>query len=140
MPLRGFCSIAPGEFVSENHISGNGAVTIELMGDPYAERILFHHESLLMPWKPVEAPNVADNFPRVRQMVLAGKDRDAMTLALQRMNESPIRQDTEPHLSVPAFLMHLELPKSASVMDYLCTLDSFRRRTCPTTRTLRAPR
>ena len=51
VPQRGFCSIAPGELVSENLISGNGAVTIELMGDPYAERILFHHESLLMPWK-----------------------------------------------------------------------------------------
>ena len=124
VPQRGFCSIAPGELVSENLISGNGAVTIELIGDPYAERILFHHESLLMPWKkPVEAPNVADIFPQVRQMVLAGKDREAMTLALQRMNESPIKQDTEPHLTVPAFLMHLDLPKSASVMDYLRTLD-----------------
>jgi len=124
VPQRGFCSIAPGELVSENLISGNGAVTIELMGNPYAERILFHHESLLMPWKkPVEAPNVADIFPQVRQMVLAGKDREGMTLALQRMNESPIKQDTEPHLTVPAFLMQLDLPKTAEVRNYLRTLD-----------------
>ena len=124
VPRRGFCSIAPGELVSESLISGNGAMTIELMGDPYAEQILFHHESLLMPWKkPVEAPNVADIFPQVRQMVLEGKDREAMTLALQRMNDSPIKQDTEPHLTVPAFLMQLDLPKSASVTDYLRTLD-----------------
>ena len=124
VPRRGFSSIAPGELVSESLISGNGSMTIELMGDPYAEQILFHHESLLMPWKkPVEAPNAADIFPQVRQMVLAGKDREAMTLALQHMNDSPIKQDTEPHLTVPAFLMQLDLPKTASVTDYLRTLD-----------------
>jgi hypothetical protein len=65
VPQRGFCSIAPGELVSESLTSGNGAMTIELMGDPYAEQILFHHESLLMPWKkPLEAPQVADIFPK----------------------------------------------------------------------------
>ncbi len=124
VPQRGFSSIAPGELVSKSLISGNGAMTIELMGDPYAEQILFHHESLLMPWKrPVEAPNVADIFPQVRQLVLAGKDREAMTLALEHMNDSPIKQDTEPHLTVPAFLMQLDLPKTASVRNYLRTLD-----------------
>jgi len=124
VPRRGFCSIAPGELVSESLTSGNGTMTIELMGDPYAEQILFHHESLLMPWKrPLEAPQVADVFPQVRQMVLAGKDREAMTLALQHMNDSPIKQDTEPHLTVPAFLMQLDLPKTASLRNYLRTLD-----------------
>jgi hypothetical protein len=124
VPQRGFCSVAPGELVSESFTSGNGAMTIELMGDPYAEQILFHHESLLMPWKrPLEAPKVADIFPQVRQMVLAGKDREAMALALQRMNDSPVKQDTLPHLTVPAFLMHLDPPKTASVRDYLRTLD-----------------
>jgi hypothetical protein len=124
VPARGFCSIAPGELVSESLTSGNGAMTIELMGDPYAEQILFHHESLLMPWKkPLEAPQVADIFPQVRKLVLAGKDREAMTLALEHMNNSPIKQDTEPHLTVPAFLMHLDLPKTASVKNYLRTLD-----------------
>lgn len=124
VPQRGFSSIAPGELVSESLISGNGAMTIELMGDPYAEQILFHHESLLMPWKrPMEAPNVADIFPQVRQLVLEGKDREAMTLALEHMNDSPINQDTEPHLTVPAFLMQLDLPKTASGRDYLRTVD-----------------
>ena len=69
VPRRGFCSITPGELVRGALTSGNGAMNIELMGDPYSEQILFHHESLLMPWKrPLEAPNVADIFPQVRQM------------------------------------------------------------------------
>lgn len=124
VPKRGFCSIAPGELVSECLTTGNGSMTLELMGDPYAEQILFHHEGLLMPWKkPLEAPNVAAIFPQVRQLVLAGKDREAMALALQHMNDGPIKQDTAPHLTVPAFLMHLDLPKAESVHDYLRTVD-----------------
>ena len=124
VPQRGFCSIAPGALVSESLTSGNGAMTIELMGDPYAEQILFHHEGLLMPWKkPLDAPQVAGIFPQVRQMVLEGKDREAMTLALEHMNDGPIKQDTEPHLTVPAFLMNLDMPKGAAVRDYLRTLD-----------------
>jgi alpha-L-fucosidase 2 len=123
VPRRGFCSIAPGDLVSESLISGNGAMNIELMGDPYAEQILFHHECLLMPWKrPLEAPKVADIFPQVRQMAMDG-NREAMTLAVQRMNESPIKQNTEPHRAIPAFLMRLEFPKTASVKDYLRTVD-----------------
>jgi alpha-L-fucosidase 2 len=124
VPQRGFCSIAPGDLVSEALTSGNGVMNIELMGDPYSEQILFHHESLLMPWKrPLEAPNVADIFPQVRQMVLDGRNREAVTLALQHMNESPIKQDTEPHLTIPAFLMKLDLPKTASVSNYLRTIN-----------------
>ena len=51
VPQRGFCSIAPGDDVSEALISGNGAMSIELLGDPYAEQVLFRHEGLLMPWQ-----------------------------------------------------------------------------------------
>jgi alpha-L-fucosidase 2 len=124
VPLRGFCSIAPGNLVSEALISGNGAMNIELMGDPYSEKILFHHEGLLMPWKrPVDAPNVADIFPQVRQMILDGKNREAFALAHKHMNESSIKADTEPHLTIPAFLMELDLPKTTSVRDYLRTLN-----------------
>jgi alpha-L-fucosidase 2 len=124
VPQRGFCSIAPGEVVREALTSGNGTMNIELMGDPYSEQILFRHESLLMPWKkPLEAPNVADIFPQVRQMALDGKNREAVALAVQHMNESPIRQDTEPHLTIPAFLMKLDLPESASVSNYLRTIN-----------------
>jgi len=124
VPQRGFCSVAPGDKVSEALISGNGAMNIELMGDPYSEQILFHHESLLMPWKrPLEAPNIADIFPQVRQLILDGKHTEAMSLAVERMNASPIKQNTEPHLTIPAFLMQLDFPKTASVKNYLRTVN-----------------
>ena len=124
VPQRGFCSIAPGKLVNDSLITGNGTMHIELMGDPYAEQILFHHESLLMPWKrPLEAPNVASIFPQVRQMVLEGKNREAVALAIQHMNDGAIKQDTEPHLTVPAFLMQLEFPKAALAKNYLRTVN-----------------
>lgn len=124
VPNRGFCTVAPGSLVSESLISGNGAMRIELTGDPYSEEVLFHHESLLMPWKkPLEGPNAAEIFPLVREMVLNGKTRDAVALAVAHMNKGPIKQDTEPHLTVPAFLMKLALPRTALVKDYLRTTD-----------------
>ena len=39
------------------------------------------------------------------------------------MNESPIKQNTEPHLTIPAFLMQLDFPKTASVKNYLRTVN-----------------
>jgi len=124
VPRRGFCSVAPGNVVNETLTSGNGSMNIELMGDPYMEQILFRHENLLMPWeRPIEAPNVANIFPQVRQLALDGKNSEAIALALKHLNQSPIEQDTEPHLTIPAFLMNLELPKSASVSNYLRTVN-----------------
>ncbi len=126
VPQRGFCSIAPGNRVSESLISGNGAMNIELMGDPYSEQILFHHESRAhATWKrSVWRRPTSRRFFRKWQMVLDGPVMaEAMSLAAQRMNESPIKQNTEPHLTIPAFLMQLDLPKTAHVKNYLRTVN-----------------
>jgi alpha-L-fucosidase 2 len=124
VPKHGFCSIAPGATLSEGLIAGNGAMQIEMTGDPYAERVLFHHERLLMPWKrPLEAPQVAGIFPQVRQMVLEGKYREAIEFAFKEMEKGPIKVNTWPHPTIPAFLMHLDVPKTTRVRDYLRTVD-----------------
>jgi hypothetical protein len=124
VPRRGFCSTIPGTTVSEGLTSGNGHMNIEVACDPYSEQILFRHESLLVPWKrPLEAPNAASVFPQVRQMVLDGKYQEAIELAFKEMNKGPIKQNTGPHPTVPAFLMRLDLPRSGSAKDYLRTVD-----------------
>ncbi|MFZ0959359.1 MAG: glycoside hydrolase N-terminal domain-containing protein [Terriglobia bacterium] len=124
VPRRGFCSTIPGATVSAGLTSGNGHMNIEVTCDPYSEQILFHHESLLMPWKkPFEAPQVAGIFPQVRQMVLEGKYQEAIEFAFKEMNKGPIKQNTWPHPTVPAFMMRLDFPKTASVKDYLRTVD-----------------
>jgi alpha-L-fucosidase 2 len=124
VPRKGFCSIVPGRTVHEGITSGNGAMTIELTGDPYAEQILFRHESLLMPWKkPFEAPRVAEIFPQVRQMVMDGKYQEAIEFAFKEMEKGPIKANQWPHPTIPAFLMRFDSPKTASVKDYLRTVN-----------------
>jgi alpha-L-fucosidase 2 len=124
VPRRGFCSTAPGASTSEGLTSGNGAMNIEVACAPYSEQILFRHESLMMPYKrPYDAPNAADVFPQVRQMVMDGKYREAVELAFQKMEEGPIKRNTYPHPTIPAFSMRLDIPKSAPVTNYLRTLD-----------------
>ena len=124
VPRHGFCSIAPSKSVNDSLFTGSGAMNIELTGDPYSEQVIFHHESLLMPWKrPLEAPKGADFFPKVRQMVLDGKYKEAIEFAYQEMEKGPIKMNTWGHTTVPAFLMHLDYPKTASVRDYLRTVD-----------------
>ena len=124
VPRRGFCSTAPGTNVSEGLTTGNGPLNLEVICDPYSEQVLFHHESLLMPWKrPFEAPKVADIFPQVRQMLLEGKYQEAVEFAFQEMEKGPIKLNTWPHPTVPAFMMHLDFPKTASVHNYLRTVN-----------------
>jgi alpha-L-fucosidase 2 len=99
-------------------------MVIEVACDPYAEQVLFHHESLLMPWKrPFEAPNVAHVFPQVRQMVLEGKYQEAIEFAFKEMDKGPVKVNTWPHPTVPAFIMHLDSPNSATAINYLRTVN-----------------
>jgi alpha-L-fucosidase 2 len=124
VPRHGFCSIVPGRTVSEGTTSGNGAMNIEMTCDPYAEQILFHHESLLLPWRrPFEAPKVAHIFQQVRQMVMDGKYQEAIEFAFKEMEKGPIKANTWPHPTVPAFLMRLDFPKTSSVKNYLRTVN-----------------
>ena len=124
IPKKGFCSVAPGDVVSEALTAGNGAMTIELKGYPYTEEVLFHHEELMMPWKkPMEAPNVANIFSQVRQMALEGKNDEAIAFALEKLNNSSVKPDTEPHLTIPAFLMKVNLPENSSAKNYLRTVN-----------------
>jgi alpha-L-fucosidase 2 len=79
---------------------------------------------MMMPYKrPYEAPKVADIFPQVRQMVLDGKYREAVEFAFKEMEKGPIKRNTYPHPTIPAFSMRLDFPKTASVKNYLRTLD-----------------
>lgn len=118
VPQRGFCCLTPG---GEALSSGNGAVNIEVTGDPFTERIPFSHESLFVPRKKsLEAPNIAHVFPQVRQMMLEGKYSEAIMIAFNEWRKTPI---TRGGFGGTRFNMLLEFPKSLSVKNYLRTLD-----------------
>jgi hypothetical protein len=120
VPRRGFCSIAPSS--DALLISGNGPMNIEMLCDPYSELINFRHESLFMPHKHFEAPNIARIFPQVRQMLLDGKYHEAAQFAYDEWHKSPMPQGGW-FGGGPAFSMRLDFPKTASVKDYLRTVD-----------------
>jgi alpha-L-fucosidase 2 len=118
VPHRGFCSLAPG---GEALTSGNGAVNIEVAGNPYTEQIPFSHESLFAPRKKsLEAPNLAKVFPQVRQMILDGKYHEAAMVGYNEWRKKPVTRSMS---SGGRFTMLLELPRSESVKNYLRTVD-----------------
>ncbi len=124
VPKKGFCSIAPGKIVSEGLTTGNGPMYIEETCDPYADKLVFHHEALLMPWKrPIEAPKAAHILPELRQMLLNGKYQEAAEYAFKVMDESPVKKNTFPHSTVSAFQMAIDLPKAGTATSYLRTVD-----------------
>lgn len=121
VPRRGFCSLAPGNGAL---LSGTGAVSIELDGDPYTEQIPFRHEMLYAPRRrPAEAPNIAAILPQVRQMMLDGKFHEAAQFAYQTWRANPVQGGGIGGGAGGGFSMRLELPKTASVKDYLRTVD-----------------
>lgn len=123
VPRRGFCSIAPAS--NALLISGNGHMTIDVPCDPYAEQIVFHHESLLMPYKrPFYAPKIGDVFSEVRRKLLDGKYHEAVDSALKNWQKSPMYPRLgEPHFTVPAFAMRLDFPRASLAEGYLRTVD-----------------
>jgi alpha-L-fucosidase 2 len=121
VPQRGFCSLAPG---SGALLSGNGAMSVELTCDPYTEQIPFRHEMLYTPRRrPAEAPKIAEIFPQVRQMLLDGKYHEAAAFAYQKWHENPIQGGGMGFGAGGGFSMRLESPSTATVRDYLRTVD-----------------
>ena len=121
VPQRGFCSVSPA--TDALLISGNGAMSIDSACDPYTEQIAFRHESLFTPHKrPFEAPNIAAIFPKVRQMLLDGKYHDAARLGYDEWHKTAIGGGMGMG-GGGGFSMRVEYPKTASVRNYLRTVD-----------------
>jgi hypothetical protein len=120
VPRRGFCSTTPAS--DALLISGNGPMNIDLLCDPYSEQIVFRHESVFVPHKHFDAPNIAGVFSQVRQMLLEGKYHDAAKLAYDEWHKDPMPPGAG-FGGGPTFSMHLDLAKTAAVNDYLRTID-----------------
>jgi len=121
VPQRGLCSIAPG---TGAFLSGNGAMNIELDGNPFNELIPFRHEMLYVPrHRPFEAPKVAEILPQVRQLLLDGKYHEAAALGYQKWHEALTGPSGMGLGAGGGFAMRLEMPKGGPVRDYLRTVD-----------------
>jgi alpha-L-fucosidase 2 len=119
VPRRGFCSIGPG---NDALLSGNGPMSIEMTGNPYSEQVIFRHESVFVPHKHFEAPNIAAIFPGVRQMLLDGKYHEAAKFAYEEWHKTPMPRGAG-FGGGPAFAMRFDFPPTSSVKNYLRTVD-----------------
>ncbi len=120
VPQRGLCSLAPG---GDALLSGNGAVNIEVTGNPYTEMIPLSHESLFAPRKKSsETSKIANVFPKVRQMIMDGKYHEAVMLAYDEWQKSPTSRGMG-GAGGGRFSLVWELPASKSVSNYLRTVD-----------------
>jgi alpha-L-fucosidase 2 len=121
VPKRGLCStgVAGGTL-----ISGDGKMMIDVAGNSLSERIVFRHESLLIPWKmPFEAPRIGHILPEVRKLMLQGKYREGLALSLRAATEAGFPPGTRNHGMVTPFSMRIEFPEADQPKDYLRTLD-----------------
>ena len=120
VPKQGFCCLLPG---GEGLSTGNGAVNIEVVGNPYFELIPLSHESLFTPRKKsFEAPKIANVFPQVRQMMLEGKYHEAAMVAYNEWHKTSMPRMMG-GFGGGRFSMLLEFPGSKSVKNYLRTVD-----------------
>ena len=118
VPEKGFCSLAPG---GDALLSGNGAMSIEIAGNPYNERLPFSHESLFTPRKKsLEAPKIANVFPQVRKLMLEGKYHEAVMIGYNEWQKNPV---TRSRGGFGRFSMTLEYPENKSATNYLRTVD-----------------
>ena len=125
VPRRGICSTIPGVRASDGLISGNGKMYIEVLGNPFAEQIVFHQERLVVPWKneSLEAPKIANVLPEVRRLIIDKQYRKANELALATASEGQTKPDTRVLMEYPAFRMRIDTPGQHAVHDYLRTID-----------------
>lgn len=124
VPKRGVCSTAPSRSVREGLVTGYGPVYVEVLGDPFAEQVLFHHERLMVPWKrPFEAPKVAQILPDLRKLILDGKYREAVALAFDSMSQAGLPINEYPHPTITAFTMHIDIPEAGVAENYLRSTD-----------------
>jgi hypothetical protein len=124
VPRRGVCTTAPSGSAHEGFVTGYGPVYVEVLGDPFSDQVLFHHERLMVPWKrPFEAPKVAQVLPDLRKLILDGKYREAVALAFDSMSQAGLPINEYPHPSIAAFTIHIDIPEAEVAENYLRTID-----------------
>ncbi len=136
LPERNVCSLSPGKNLSEALYTGNGTQRLDVLGDPYDDRITFIHEMLYEPvWdKAPEPPDLTGVLPEVRRLLREGKFVEAAELVEKAQLESNLAPylRTAPNGAImppwppdkaSAFHLHIRQPESGETKNYLRWLD-----------------
>jgi len=82
LPQKSICSLYPAKSDIDVVVTGNGRQRIDVIGEPYHERIIYKRERIMdMRWKDTpEPPDVAHAIPECRKLLLQGKFEEAAKL------------------------------------------------------------
>ena len=85
LPKRSVSSLYPAKADIDVMVTGNGKQRIDVIGEPYQERIIFKRERIMdMRWKNTpEPPDIAYAIPECRRLLLQGKFAEAFDNFLQ---------------------------------------------------------
>lgn len=136
LPQRNVNSLYPSEDWTHAFFTGNGRQTLNLLGDPFDETVVFSQEALYEPtWaKAPEPPDLTGVMPEVRKLLLAGKFDQAANLVEKVQLEAgfgPFMNKTNMGAIIPqsslrlhnAFHLAIRQPKAGRAKDYLRWLD-----------------
>lgn len=105
---------APAASWQDAFLAGNGEYGIMVCGDPHAERIIVNHHRFVLPNGTHDArpPELAEQLPRIRELVLAGRRTEAARL-LTGGRELQWTQSYH-----PGFALTVDAAHPAPVRDY----------------------
>ncbi len=87
-PKQGYVTQRQAAKWEEAMLTGNGTIGALVIGDPLSDRLILSHEKLFMPqYPPYPAPDLGSRLERIRSLILAGKNQDAVDLLIQAGQE-----------------------------------------------------
>ncbi len=136
LPQRNVCSLVPGKSLADVLYTGNGRQRLDVLGDPYEDKISFTQEMLYEPvWdKAPEPPDLTGVLPEVRRLLREGKFVEAADLVEKVQLESslaPYLRTTPTGVVMPpwppdrtnAFHLSVKQPECGATKNYLRWLD-----------------
>ena len=124
LPFVGMSSSAPAKIWQQALVSGNGTMGAMVLGNPSSERVVLNHERLYEPLldEPCPLPKIADSLPRVRELLLAGKYREAIDHSWKSAQKQGFKemQWTDPYHPACALTIDQNVD---GVQDYLRTTN-----------------
>lgn len=135
LPQHNICSVAPSDDPSDDFLTGNGALRLQVAGRPYDEEIGYTLETLYEPrWaKTPEPPDLRPYMGKIRELVLQGKPEETDALIDEAQKKAGFGQHMNfsgkivypagsPHLH-KAFWLVFRQPEQPDTCDYLRWLD-----------------
>ena len=135
LPEHNICSISPAQEPSDDFITGNGELRVQVSGRPYTEEISYTRETLYEPlWKKTPLPpDLRPYLPRIRELLLLGRpeETDALIDEAQKKAGFDKYMDFDNKILYPAgsprlhtaYWLSFRQPEQPRTWDYLRWLD-----------------